>query len=364
MPEHGTTMSLATPHGGQEWRQLRHFIEDCSVTTNGLGTPQNALQAATKAMHDIHHYPAGDFEPAWSSLANFICGNKTSASYDYFKQRLVLGNGASELIDLCVRNVDTPSWRPGPFEAQYKEYETSAEASGKVKCDYKDRGAKLWCMVNPCNPTGDFMELDAICELIEKYAERQTTIIVDESMIVWRGPEWRKHSLTSKVEWISEMAKNDINIYVLHSWTKIWACPGLRIGSILAPSSALAQRIRGIQVPWSVNLLAIEFVRAVVEDDEYLATTWSWTTDVRKEMCDKISELHPSWTIKGVPWMSFIWIDTHNEEEATFYCNKCNELGVPIRNGRMGYGMPTCVRIAVRDASVHKHLFNALSAKP
>ena len=39
-----------TYHGGQDWRNIGNFVEDFSVTTNGLGTPKAALAAAKKAV--------------------------------------------------------------------------------------------------------------------------------------------------------------------------------------------------------------------------------------------------------------------------------------------------------------------------
>lgn len=41
-------------HGGQEWQFLDNFVEDFSVTTNGLGIPQKALQAARDAVCTNH----------------------------------------------------------------------------------------------------------------------------------------------------------------------------------------------------------------------------------------------------------------------------------------------------------------------
>ena len=37
-------------HGGQEWSSVSNFVEDFSVTTNGLGTPKGAIEAAKKAV--------------------------------------------------------------------------------------------------------------------------------------------------------------------------------------------------------------------------------------------------------------------------------------------------------------------------
>lgn len=37
-------------HGGQDWKYLENFVEDFSVTTNALGTPKDALEAAKEAV--------------------------------------------------------------------------------------------------------------------------------------------------------------------------------------------------------------------------------------------------------------------------------------------------------------------------
>lgn len=39
-----------TFHGGQEHRFINNFVEDFSVTTNYLGTPKKALEAAREAV--------------------------------------------------------------------------------------------------------------------------------------------------------------------------------------------------------------------------------------------------------------------------------------------------------------------------
>ncbi|RLN47296.1 hypothetical protein BBJ28_00019817, partial [Nothophytophthora sp. Chile5] len=88
-----------TFHGGQDWKFLHNFVEDFSVTTNALGTPKLALEAATAAMATVHHYPPADFQPAISHLAAFLWPNGWQQNLDL----LLMGNGASELIDLVIR---------------------------------------------------------------------------------------------------------------------------------------------------------------------------------------------------------------------------------------------------------------------
>lgn len=53
-------------------------------------------------MDEISHYPPADFEPALTHLAEFLWPGQAAA----MKPLLLLGNGASELIDLVVRGAN------------------------------------------------------------------------------------------------------------------------------------------------------------------------------------------------------------------------------------------------------------------
>jgi hypothetical protein len=103
-----------TFHAGQDWMQLTldgTFVEDFSVTTNGFGTPQAAEEAAAKSCSLMHHYPPADFEPAITDLADFLWPN----GHEEGKARLLMGNGASELIDLVIRDGPIGVWKPAGY---------------------------------------------------------------------------------------------------------------------------------------------------------------------------------------------------------------------------------------------------------
>lgn len=74
-------------------------------------------------MSEVHHYPAANQEPAKSNLAEFLWG----ADYAQHHGRLLMGNGASELIDLVVRKAllaaaqrgeKQPTWKGSPWNVQ------------------------------------------------------------------------------------------------------------------------------------------------------------------------------------------------------------------------------------------------------
>jgi len=335
-----------TFHGGQDWADCDNFIEDFSVTTNPFGAPKKALQAAIDAVGTIEHYPAADFEPAITDLAQFLFGE----NYHRDKKRLLMGNGASELIDLVVRDGGKAGFfAPGDDSTQYKEYERSANAAGYVTVPPADERSTLTCIVNPCNPTGKYMHIKELKDYISNHVPDGSHVIVDESMQPWVGPHWREDSLLSQREWIRWMeSERNVSVFLMHSWTKIWSCTGVRLGSVIAPSPEALQRIKQKQVPWSVNSMALAFTSEVVKDTEYLETTWKDTPVWRQHTCDEILKKFPSFDIKGEPYLSWVWVDCKSVQIADELVAVSKAAGVPVRSGSPGYHLPTMIRVAVR----------------
>merc|ERR1719491_1488024 len=104
------------PHGGQEWSSIPNFVEDFSVTTNYLGAPASAISACGLGLAEVEHYPPANFEPYLSQLAAFIAPESPEAT----GRQLLLGNGASELIDLVTRVGAHDGSFAVPRAAQYK----------------------------------------------------------------------------------------------------------------------------------------------------------------------------------------------------------------------------------------------------
>ncbi|KAI8917141.1 pyridoxal phosphate-dependent transferase [Powellomyces hirtus] len=337
-------------HGGQEWSFLDNFVEDFSVTTNGLGIPQKALQAAREALDVCHHYPAADQEPAKTHLAKFL----HPESHTGIHSRLLLGNGASELIDLVTRAAPEGPWKPGPWTVQYKEYERSAIALGRTVLPPNDpTPASLTCIVNPNNPTGDYMHIEDLKAWIESTVADNTVVMVDESMQPWHSPAFQSDSLISQSEWLADLyATRGIAVYIMHSWTKLWSCTGLRLGSLVCPTVEHCTKLKKVQVPWSVNVPALKFLEVVTSDAEadFLAETWDVTPKWRKSLVDRLLAMgaKQNWEVRGEDFLSWVWIDMRDEKVAADAIVRAKRAGVPVRSGVPGYGCHTCVRAAVR----------------
>ncbi|KAI9183117.1 hypothetical protein H9P43_004034 [Blastocladiella emersonii ATCC 22665] len=343
-------------HGGQEWSKIETFVEDFSVTTNCFGTPQSGLDAVAESIHNIHHYPPADQEPAKSDLARFLWPEDDEFAANH--GRLLMGNGASELIDLVVRLSPQGTWKAGPWDVQYMEYQRSATTNERtILAPTAAQPATMTCIVNPNNPTGEYMDIDALKAWIRANVEDGGVVVLDESMQPWHSADWRAQSMTSQHAFVAEMlAQRDVKVYVIHSWTKLWCCTGLRIGSIVAPTADHTAMLKKHQVPWSVNSLALPFVSAVVRDDAFLHETWTSTTQWRADQIaalTKVSADHAAkfgtqpWTFLGQSFLSWIWIDVHDARVADVLVEAARLAGTPVRAGEYGYERPTHVRIKV-----------------
>ncbi len=103
----------------------------------------------------------------------------------------------------------------------------------------------LCWLCNPNNPTGEVFDHDWLTDLIESHP--RCIFIIDQSY----APYTLKRVID--VEW----AVLQPNVLLLHSMTKQFGVPGLRIGGV-SGHPRLIRQLRLFLMPWSVNVLAVE----------------------------------------------------------------------------------------------------------
>lgn len=125
--------------------------------------------------------------------------------------RLLLTNGGAEAIALVA-----------------------AEVGGRVSEPefglYPRTGGPLW-RSNPNNPTGRLARPE------------DTAAVWDEAFLALATGSWTR-------------GDSDRGAVVVGSLTKLFACPGLRVGYVLGPDAATVERLRARQPAWSLNGLA------------------------------------------------------------------------------------------------------------
>jgi histidinol-phosphate/aromatic aminotransferase/cobyric acid decarboxylase-like protein len=360
-------------------------ICDFSVTTNALGPVPSALEATKRLLEDVEiawtsprggdvkaileeerdhpserlasapaveHYPPRSDTELEQLTAAFLRPDAAAP------EQLIFGNGASELIDLLARAApDGPYCLNPHVKSQYMEYQRACRNAGRLPVD-DPKEASLICLVNPNNPTGDFLERPEMETWIEEHAAPGSWVLVDESMLFWAGPDW--HTRGVSTSFMDRMAKRHIQIFLVQSWTKIFACTGIRIGSVLCPTVEKSELLQSLQVPWSVTVFARTYLKAALQDTEYLERTWRTTPHWRANMVTRLQRLYPSWQFLGEPWLSWVWIDTGDAAIAESVYKASLQCGCPVRHAASGYDRPTVVRLAVRRPHDFSVLYQVL----
>lgn len=341
-------------HGGQDIHTLSVPLKvDMSVTTNGLGPVKN-WDFSSKIVDNIDHYPPINDIELISNYNNFFKLGTTDS------MPVLFGNGATELIDLVLRNINVKTWKTNNVDAQYLEYENSCKVSLKKKLNHDDLNASLTIMVNPNNPTGDFLNWIQIEDYISNYVANDSYLIVDESMIFW-NPNWRDDSFLYHRDYITNLNRTrNIKVIIIQSWTKIFACTGLRIGSMVVYDKELYNLLKQIQPPWSVNIVARDYIMNAWRNSEYLDKTHVTNINWRKSLIDKLKNIYPEWIFYGAEFTSYIWIDTLSNKTADRIVNISKENGYPIRHGKYGYEKPSFIRLGVRDPELLEEWFNLI----
>ena len=201
------------------------------------GTDLSALEAyLSSRMAVVRSYP----EPSAASLERMIA-SECGISPD----EVLVTSGAVDAIYLIAqvyRNEGTCRI----MQPTFREYEDACRVFG-----YQERedGALCW-LCNPNNPTGDVMAADEVLAL----AERHRLLIVDQS--------YEDYTMAPLIQ-PSDVVGRD-NIILLHSMTKRYAVPGLRLGYVTA-SSSIINRLREQYRPWAINALSLEAGKWLVQ---------------------------------------------------------------------------------------------------
>lgn len=187
----------------------------------------------------VRSYP----EPSAASLEEMIASECGISS-----DEVMVTSGAVDAIYLIAqayRNEGTCRI----MQRTFREYEDACRVFG-----YQERedGALCW-LCNPNNPTGDVMAVEDVLAL----AERHRLLIVDQS--------YEDYTMASLLQPADVVRRDDI--ILLHSMTKRYAVPGLRLGYITA-SAKVISRLREQYRPWAINALSLEAGKWLVQRGE------------------------------------------------------------------------------------------------
>ncbi len=202
-------------------------------------------------LDDVVSYP----EPAPQSLEMEI-----AMMLQLKPEEVCVTNGATEAIYLVAQTLRRS--KTAILQPTFSEYADACLLHEHQLCsifsisEVPERAQLVW-ICNPNNPTGTVIAKESLVASIEEHPE--TVFVIDASY----SPFTQESLLTPRE------AADYRNVIMLHSMTKEFAVPGLRIGYMTANEDML-HKIKLQRMPWSVNQVAISAGHyLLMHQDEY-----------------------------------------------------------------------------------------------
>ena len=180
---------------------------------------------------------------------------------------IVPGNGAAELIKFLMDNLNgklgviRPSFEEYPNRYQgevvtFIPQNSDFRYTGQDIIDYyADKGIANLLLINPDNPSGNFIPKDDILKVADWCKLNQVRFIVDESFVDFS----EDYEICSMLD--DTILESYPNMIVVKSISKSYGVPGLRLGIMASADEILIKEAKKYVSIWNINSFAEFFMQ-------------------------------------------------------------------------------------------------------
>lgn len=215
------------------------------------------------------------------------------------QEHIVMGNGAAELIKALMEKIKgklgviTPTFEEyhNRFEGEIVSFTSTREGFHYNARDiidyYEDNPIEHLVLINPDNPSGNYIAKEEVLELIRWCKDKNITLIIDESFV-----DFVNNNETLEESLISEQILSMYNhLFVVKSISKSYGVPGLRIGVVASSNEKVIDELKSNVAIWNINSFA-EFFMQIFEKykKEYLNSLYK-IRSAREELINGLNTL-------------------------------------------------------------------------
>jgi histidinol-phosphate/aromatic aminotransferase/cobyric acid decarboxylase-like protein/choline kinase len=249
---------LQMRYGGY-WRYPK--LLDFCYLVNPYFPPQR-MKEEIRANFDtlLTQYPSG------LAVNNLLAAK----NFDVHQENIIVGNGAAELIKSLMGIL---SGRVGFVRPTFDEYPNRYDRENSVdftpnNSDYsytaddlmvyfEDKDIQNLIVVNPDNPSGNYIPKKDLLRLIEWARKKKLKIVIDESFVDFSDEE--DHTLIDQ----TILSANPF-LFVMKSISKSYGVPGLRLGVLASGDEDTIAAMKKDVAIWNINSFA-EFYMQIEE---------------------------------------------------------------------------------------------------
>lgn len=329
--------------------------EDIKIRLNSNENPYGPSARARTAVQQIlsegNRYPFGFVEQFKKILAD-----KEGVTPDH----ITLGAGSSELLCVAGEAFGIEGGRmlsANPtfpvlmnFATNYGAKWDQVDVNDKLEHDLNKMmsaikaDTKLVFVCNPNNPTGTWVDPKLVSDFCAE-ASKKTIVYSDEAYLEFMEPAKQKSMV--------DLVKQDANVIVSRTFSKIYGIAGLRIGYVVAKPD-LIRRMERYKMGIPVSQTALAAAQASLGDDAFMKLSRDKNAEARQHLFDYLDKQK---FFYGKSFTNFVFADTGSR--ARQIMDALAQRGIGIRVWEFK-GKEWC-RISVGTLDEMKTLTKALS---
>ena len=284
------------------------------------------------------------------------------------EEYIIPGNGAAELIKALMENV---TGTLGVIRPTFEEYPNRIEEDQVVAFIPQNRDFRYTAddlmdyygahpvdnllLINPDNPSGNFIPLTGLFRLARWCEERGTRLIVDESFVDF-GEEWESSSLLHDAH-----LENFPHMAVMKSISKSYGVPGLRLGILASADMELIAKMKKQVSIWNINSFAEFFMQIFNKYEKDYKRACQKFIEVRAAF---LAQLHTIPFLHVMPTQAnFVLCEVQSPYTANDLAQqllKKHDILVSACSAKKGIAPNRYVRLAVRSREDNERLIEAL----
>ena len=274
------------------------------------------------------------------------------------KEKIMLGNGSDEPIDLLYRVFCEPGIdNVVALEPTYGMYQVSADINNveyrKVLLDNNfdfnsgnllqqaDENTKAIFLCSPNNPTGNSLNREEMVKTIENF---DGIVVVDEAYI----------DFSSRPSFLKDLEKYP-NLIVLQTFSKAWAGAGIRLGMAFA-SEEIIRLFNKVKYPYNVNKLTQNYALDLLNNYQEIKDKVAIILEERTKLQQALSNL--SCVEKVYPTDSNFLLVKMDDADGIY--QKLVDKGIIVRNRNKISLCMNCLRITIGTKEENNELILSL----
>ena len=191
-----------------------------------------------------------------------------SKCFGVSEKYIIPGNGAAELIKILMEGAQGKTGFVRPtFEEYPNRYDKESQVTFIPQNDeyrygaddlmnfFADKNISMLMLVNPDNPSGNFIPKADVLRLAEWCEQRAVSLVVDESFVDF-SRDYATNSLLS-----DSILERYPHMKVMKSISKSYGVPGLRLGILASADTQLIARMKKEVSIWNLNSFAEFFMQ-------------------------------------------------------------------------------------------------------